>query len=383
MKHLKDDILLRIIDLYSDEATDADKQWLDDWIEADASNKQAFLNCLTLLNDIALARNAISVASLKSSLAARKPRRRLLVRIGYAAVIVLLIGTGLLIRNANDRNPQAGVTQRIAGDVTLTLPDGREVVLDRSNLNANIAESEELAIVRENGSLVYEPKGAANAGAAVAYGSIVVPRGANIDMALADGTHVWLNADSRLRFPASFSGNERRVVLEGEAYFEVAYNENKPFIVETADQVLKVLGTEFNISAYAEGDNAYTTLVAGSLSLVPKAGTDGVVLRPGEQASLKKGSSNYRVSAVSTKNISSWRDGMFVLDNNTLGMVFAKIARWYDFEYEFENSQTADYVVMGVIPVYEDLDSVLEVIEISGLADIEQNGRHVQIKMKK
>ncbi len=74
---------------------------------------------------------------------------------------------------------------------------------------------------------------------------------------------------------------------------------------------------------------------------------------------------------------------MFVLDNNTLEMVFAKIARWYDFEYEFENSQTADNVVMGVIPVYENLDSVLEVIEISGLADIEQNGRRVLIKMKK
>jgi ferric-dicitrate binding protein FerR (iron transport regulator) len=223
---------------------------------------------------------------------------------------------------------------------TLTLTDGSVVVLNEVTL-AEIAERGIKIAQTDMGLITY----AANLfeterkqGNEVAYHTLATPKGGQYQVVLPDGTKVWLNASSSLRYPLSFEGNERRVILTGEGYFEVAQNAQAPFLVVTENQTVRVLGTNFNVNAYEDMPATTTTLLEGSV-MIDFVGTDDKQafhrLRPGEQASLDRGHV-LAVKTVDLTNAVAWKNGFFYFENTPVEQVLAEFGRWYNFDFEFE-----------------------------------------------
>ncbi|MDR1274581.1 MAG: FecR domain-containing protein [Odoribacteraceae bacterium] len=205
---------------------------------------------------------------------------------------------------------------------------------------------------------------------------IRVPRGGEFDLVLSDGTRVWLNADSRLRFPVKFTGAGRRVILEGEAYFEVTSDPSRPFRVEVGGHLVEARGTAFNISGYGDAPATYTTLVNGSVTL--SDGRDVVTLEPGEQGVARRvpgeGIEKRRVNAG---EIASWREGSFILEERTLEEITREIARWYDVEILFREGAPRSIAFKGRVPRYADLHEVLLTLEKTGEVTFSVEGRTI------
>ena len=212
---------------------------------------------------------------------------------------------------------------------------------------------------------------------------LTTPRGGEFKVTLEDGTEVWLNAESQLRYPAEFEGAERRVQVSGEAYFHVAKDAERPFYVETAGQVIRVTGTEFNVNAYADDSQVFTTLVSGGITTRLLSGNGGeLVLTPGHQTVMQMGSNRISVRSVDTDIVTSWTRGKFVFENQTLEQMMRALSRWYDFEYEFADEQSRQTVFMGSMPRYGDFSEVLEILEKSGGLRFRQHGRMIIISKK-
>ena len=196
----------------------------------------------------------------------------------------------------------------------------------------------------------------------LAYNTIEVPKGAEFDLILSDGTHVWLNADSKLKYPVTFENDKREVELEGEGYFKVTKDEKKPFRVVVKKQIVEVLGTEFNVDAYPEEKNTYTTLVSGKV----KVDTDGqtVILDPGMQSVVND--EKMYIRKVNVAEVVSWRNGMFVLEDHTLEEIMSKLARWYDFTVFYQNTSLRGATFKGKIPRYASFESILNILEKTG-----------------
>lgn len=186
----------------------------------------------------------------------------------------------------------------------------------------------------------------------VMYNTLEVPRGGEYDLVLEDGTRVWLNADSRLKYPVVFPGSERRVMLEGEAYFEVARDTNRPFLVETGVQSLRVLGTAFNVCAYPDEPDIYTTLVHGSVALSTGGQGHECVLVPGEQAVCHVHNGSFTVGKVDVSQVAAWKKGLFVFENQNLEQIMLKLARWYNVTVFFRNEAAKTIEFRGNLPKY-------------------------------
>lgn len=191
-----------------------------------------------------------------------------------------------------------------------------------------------------------------------------VPRGGEFKITLEDSTVVWLNADSRLIYPAMFSADERRVRVTGEAYFAVHHEPDRPFYVETGDQEIKVYGTTFNVRDYADDATAYTTLESGSVAVSPSADYDGeVMLSPGHQMAYDKDAEHFTMRVVDPQVVTSWRHGKFVFEDQPLKVIMHDLSRWYDFEYEFADPAIEEIEFLGTVPRYADFSTAVSVIE--------------------
>lgn len=197
--------------------------------------------------------------------------------------------------------------------------------------------------------------------------NLTTPRGGEFMIMLEDSTKVWLNAESQLIYPESFSESERRVKIKGEAYFQVAKDKTRPFYVESSGITIRVYGTEFNINAYSEEKEVYTTLVSGSISLQQaNENHSELILTPGNQAIYNKDNKITSVKTVNTEAITSWHNGRFVFEEQTLEQIMKTLARWYNFEYEFKNNEIRQTVFKGSAPRYGNLSEVLSILEKSG-----------------
>ena len=183
-------------------------------------------------------------------------------------------------------------------------------------------------------------------------------------MTLADGTRVWLNAESSLRFPAAFEGKERNVELRGEAYFEVKADKDKPFLVKAGATETRVLGTNFNIMAYSDEGAVKTTLLEGAVRM--GQGTQSAMLRPGEQGQYDNGKGVIATRAVNTRAVVAWKDGYYFFDRTPMKNVMRQIARWYDVTIVYQGSVPEDEIV-GKLPRTADVKEVLHIMELIGI----------------
>ena len=192
--------------------------------------------------------------------------------------------------------------------------------------------------------------------------TLVVPKGGEFAIVLADGTKIWLNADTRLKYPTFFTGDKREVELEGEAYFEVQHDEKMPFIVKTSQSAIRVYGTTFNVKAYPDDSFQKTTLEEGSIGLL--VSNKEFKLVPNEQAILNT-DNKVNIIKINARQQSVWRHGRFLFDNENLEDIMAQLARWYDVNIFFIGPKVRDLHFSGEIDRYENIEKVLHMIGLT------------------
>lgn len=255
----------------------------------------------------------------------------------------------------------------------LTLADGSTIILD-SAANGMLSQQGSTKILKtDSGRLAYSPSAGAGQGETV-YNRVSTPRGGQYEIILPDGSHVWLNAASSLRFPAAFGARERIVELTGEAYFEIAKNPNQPFQVlispppgESGGAAVEVLGTHFNINAYNDEANIKTTLLEGAVKVLKD--DQSVVIKPGQQATVShqsQKSHSIPVQTVDTEEAIAWKNGKFQFNQADIKSVMRQIARWYDVEVVYEGAVSAEKFE-GEIPRNSTLEEVFKILEISAV----------------
>lgn len=279
-----------------------------------------------------------------------------------AAMAVLSLCLGGLFWMRWSEEPQRMVAVSDAKQPRLILYNGEEIALGMEKEGEQTVYHPYFIINRKEKSIIYSDS-VATEEKEMHYNLLEVPRGAEYELVLPDGTHVWLNADSRLRFPTHFDREERRVSLEGEAYFQVAKEADRPFRVEAFSQMVEVLGTEFNVYAYQNEDLMYTTLVGGRVAIALEGSDERQVLLPGQQAMVGKRDGSVVVREVSITQVVDWKNGMFVFDEQPLEVILRKAARWYDVEISYENQDAKSIVFKGNLPRYGKLPELLKILE--------------------
>ncbi len=257
----------------------------------------------------------------------------------------------------------------------LTLADGRTIVLDSAGNGQELALQGSTKIIKQqNGQIAYIC-GSGAASEEMLYNTIAVPRNGKFQILLRDGTRVWLNALSTLRFPTAFSPTERRVTLTGEAYFEVAKNTAKPFIVNANATEVKVLGTQFNLNAYADESAVTTTLVEGSVKV--SKNHQSVTIKPGQEARVAK---SIDVAPADVEAAIAWKEDRFFYNNAPLKIIMRQLEKWYDIQTQFDDPITDTYTISMSREV--PISKVLEYITLSGGVQFKIQGKKVIVKNK-
>ena len=316
------------------------------------------------------------------------------------AILLLLAGGGVfLFLRGRVAGPAVTIAAKPAvriepgaNKAVLTLGNGQQIILNNAQ-NGTIGQQGNIRVIKlDSGQLAYssltsssrEDQSAGSRGDRLAaspadqsagspadqlargplYNTITTPRGGQYQVTLADGTRVWLNAESSLRFPTAFAGRERSVELTGEAYFEVKADKDKPFLVKAGQTETRVLGTNFNIMAYSDEGAVKTTLLEGAVSM--GQGTRSAMLRPGEQGQYDDGKGVIATRAVNTRAVVAWKDGYYFFDRTPMKNVMRQIARWYDVNIVYQGAAPEDEIV-GKLPRTADVKEVLHIMELIGI----------------
>ncbi len=302
-----------------------------------------------------------------------------------AASVALLAAAGvalyIALKPAKTQEQQAAIIIPGSAQAIVTLSDGKTITLSEAgNQNKEFHERDGSGFFNAAGSLAYEAGSAG--GEELAFNEIIVPRGGEYNVTLSDGTRVWLNSETQLKFPVRFPAGERTVELTGEAYFEVAHQQSRPFIVKTQQQArVQVYGTHFNVNAYPYQSQVAVTLNEGKVSVRRENGQE-LMLKPNEQAVLRNGQPEILRTAVDASQFSAWKDGMLVFDNMSLGDVSTLLGRWYDVTFEFEDERIRHYRFTADIKRYGTFREVLKFFEKTNQITFTIDGRTVRIRDK-
>lgn len=381
--------IAKLIKLHSEGAISAEDQAvLDEWISESEHNRQQFkkLTNPSTIHDGLLnlahydvegsAKILFEQAGLKfpppkeEVQNLRQVSRLIKYRWIVAASVLILLGAATYFWLSGAHRPNTSpmiastMEQVLSGSskAVLTLSDGSAVLLDSAvdkTLNTKGAAN---WVKVQHGQLVYQPHSNETQ---ISYNTISTPRGGEFRLTLADGTRVWLNAESRLRYPVAFIGQQRIVSLTGEAYFEVKHDPARPFKVMVNGTEIQVLGTHFNVNAYKDEPTVSATLLEGRIKLLTPTGKS-VNLRPGQQA-LVDSANNIKVTdGADLQKVVAWQKGLFEFDNTPLTVIMRKIGRWYDVDIVYEGAPDQQGYGGG-INKNQPLSTVLKLLEANGV----------------
>jgi ferric-dicitrate binding protein FerR (iron transport regulator) len=299
------------------------------------------------------------------------PVRKILRWTAAAAIVTLLVMVGkreLFISSAGKRTPCTTCTaDHQTKDIVpggnqaiLTLADGSQITLDSASKGAPIKQGAAYVLKTGNGQLSYQA--AESTPATVVYNKITTPKGGQFQIVLPDGSKVYMNAASSIRFPTAFTGRERRIEMSGEAYFEIAPHADQPFIVAVNKMEVAVLGTSFNIMAYEDEKAIQTTLLEGAVNVLYEGHKK--LLQPGQQVSLGADGSLQLVATPDVESAIAWKNGHFQFDKADLQSVMRQLSRWYDVEVVYEG-KTPDFSFVGQLDRKADLSHILRILEYS------------------
>lgn len=382
---------IRIAELiYKDkigELSEREKNELLAWLEESDFNRQIFDE---LIKGSSLSRSydeyrnihREQVWSVIEQQLAPQRRRLSLQWMGYAASVIILVVAGWFIFQMSDNKNVVQEGKKVARitpgtqKAILHLDNGEQVILADNN-TVIVEDSLSGKIEQVDKALVYQTESAVKE---ERLNVLEIPNGGEFQVTLADGTKVWLNAGTKLTYPIAFVGKERRVRLEGEGYFEVERDENKPFIVEINGMEVKVLGTSFNLRSFAADNRSTAILVSGKIEV--RTLTECIELSPNQRADLLIGESKLDVREVDAVAYSAWTKGRFVFRRERLETILDDVSRWYNVTVFYEQGSVKDILFSGIMERYADISQTLEMLEKTGKVSFSVDEQKIIVRAK-
>lgn len=374
MEHQYSDRIVRLLQLYLlGDITEEERQELEDWCEETPRNRKLFEQICQ--EDLFSKERSVyeKVNDTKAFSVFEKRVRRVSPRsIGnwwkYAAVLlfpILVVGSWRLMHETEQVSVVASSVAPIqpgCSQAVLVLDDGRKVFLKEEEEGV-ISEDKEITVTGEKDRLVYTSSEGKNVDE-IRFNELEVPRGGEYKVRLADGTLVYLNSATRMKYPVKFDEKERKVYLSGEAYFEVAKDPERPFFVEMEGVEVRVYGTSFNVNTHQKG-NIQTVLVKGSIGVkVLSSGMESVI-RPGQMAEFKQGNTKVDVKDVNVAVYTDWKDSIFRFENQRLEDILTVLSNWYDVDVFYQTASVKELHFSGYMERYKDVSVILEAITLS------------------
>ena len=318
----------------------------------------------------------VTIQKRKHNVGVRRIRRIVSVAAGVVLpLLAVVLWYGTMQKPGDVPEQVASVIRHGEVKAELVLADGTTRIL-----SSGVTDS---LFVQQGASIVVQDQGVSYQGDSSVveerYNTLRVPRGGEYSITLSDGTIVYLNAESELRYPVKFVGEDRQVYLSGEAYFAVVHDKTHPFVVDVKNSTVRVLGTSFDVRAYADEDEVLTTLVQGSVRF--SAGKESVILGPGEQAVLDK-SGRVETREVDTYLYTAWKDGVFAFKRQRLEEIMKVVARWYDVNVFWENVSQKEVTFTGKMKRYDDFSKVVEMLEMTGNTEFMIKENNIFIREK-
>ena len=368
MANHKDSVKKELLDKYiSGNCTESEKAQVEDWyLNINIDGKD--LSDEEIIHDLIEIQGKLNLITNSKE---KKGTYKLLVAASIiGALFFVLLWNYKII-------PQKNQAQTLNTKGENVMPGSNRAYLSLDGQASIPLDEDHNGIVSSNSSIQYADGTKISELNVVQSVTISTPAAGQFQITLPDGTKVWLNALSSISFPSRFDKSERNVSINGEVYFDVFRDEKKPFIVKTANQIIEVLGTSFNINSYADNENTFTTLISGSLSVENPSMDNKVLLKPGQQA-VSNTNSFTKVSSVNVEEIYSWKDGMYILNNEPLNEFAKKIERWYDVKVDM--GKHGSKRLSAIIPRNAILSEVLEAIELKIGVNFYVEGRRVMVK---
>ena len=374
MEHQYSDRIVRLLQLYLlGDITEEERQELEDWCEEAPRNRKLFEQICQ--EDLFSKERYVyeKIHDTKAFSVFEKRVRKVSSRsIGnwwkYAAVLlfpILVVGSWKLMHETEQVSIVASSVAPIqpgCSQAVLVLDDGRKVFLKEEEEGV-ISEDKEITVTGEKDRLVYTSSEGKNVDE-IRFNELEVPRGGEYKVRLADGTLVYLNSATRMKYPVKFDEKERKVYLSGEAYFEVAKDPERPFFVEMEGVEVRVYGTSFNVNTHQKG-NIQTVLVKGSIGVkVLSSGMESVI-RPGQMAEFKQGNTKVDVKDVNVAVYTDWKDGIFRFENQRLEDILTVLSNWYDVDVFYQTPSVKELHFSGYMERYKDVRVILDAITLS------------------
>ena len=308
---------------------------------------------------------------------------------GIAALVLICLSiTGYFLFNTisqTDKRTLAQIDQDIlpgGNKATLTLSNGHKIILSDAKHGVLVSKDNILVNKNSDGQLTYEAKNGDRV-SNIAYDTLTTPAGGIYNIVLADGSKIWLNSATSIRFPEIFGSKERKIeMISGEAYFEVIHNPSAPFRVATPHGIVEDLGTHFNINTYGDESAEKTTLLEGSISI--KSKNQKVVLQPGQQALIdnKRDTDPIAISTADLEEAVAWKNGLFLFNNENLESIMRKISRWYNVKVEYQDQAVKKEIFLGSVSRLKNASEVINMLEKTGKIHFEVNGSLIIVKAK-
>lgn len=371
------------------ELSDEELQLLDEWRMTSARNHQLYDRIVSRERREAKRRHFTAFDKVsgwqgysKKLKETEKKVNRWRIFLRYAAILLIPLSATVygVLRSGEETVSLADLNAITPGGTRaeLVLPSGE--VVDLVAKSGVISRGENTVINNEGKTLSYKSIGNQAPMDSLRYNEVIVPKGGEYQLVLSDGTLVYLNSMTKIRFPERFSEKCREVEVCGEAFFEVAENKRVPFVVKTDAYEITVLGTKFNVTAYADEQVATTTLVEGAVSISGKCIGEAKALRPNEQFVLDRVSGSVEIKNVDVNYYTAWKDGMFRFRDVRLEEIMHVVERWYDMTVVYEDESVRDLHFGFNMSRLETIEPLLNIFELNGKIKITKEGKVLKIK---
>ena len=377
MNERTEDLLVRWVD---GELSDDERKEMEGLLAASAELRETLADYLKIRRSLLALRRDFRPdveQRLRETKRRRRRLRRVMRRWSYAAAVVLAAAVAGAFFLKRDLPQQSSLPAELAwGQVpVLVMPNGERRALPQNDTTV-LWQEQGGDIHIDSRTLIME--GETGEEREPVYYTVNIPYGGEYNLVLSDGTRIYLNAGTTLRYPDHFAGGSREIFLSGEAYLEVSRDTSRPFIVRTDDMDVRVLGTVFNVNAYPDGSYVRTTLVEGKVET--SCGGERIVMKPGTQVAYDKATRQADYFPVDVRHFISWKDGYYDFRDMTLGELMQIFVRWYDVDVRFANPLLENLRFSGRLRRYEDVSGLFEQLEYTGDVAFEVKGKNIVIR---
>lgn len=355
------------------ELSEAEERQLSDWRKVSEENERAFQRMISEdfytvgMEKLETYDYRVAYGRFLQRKYQQRRKRRFLINMARVAAVALPFIIALVLYIGLNREKEQTLRPSLATNIlpgtskaVLTLANGQMIPLGEEAADSTII-TDGTQINASGSGVTYASNGESGS---IVYNKLEIPRGGEFCLTLSDGTKVWLNSETSIQYPVAFGAKERRVFVQGEAYFEVAKDVKKPFTVQFMSSSVTVLGTSFNIRAYPEEKQSQTTLAEGSVRIYSPGSS--MLLKPGEQAEVNVLSGEMVKKEVEVKSFTSWKDGRFVFEQQPLEDIMRTLERWYDIRVIFRDEGAKRISLSGNLKRYGDFSQVMKMLQMTG-----------------